>query len=74
MKASFVVNNFIKICKIYRQNVLILSIVDREDMEDQLLGLRNLSKMPTPGLRSIPDLPQERLERLLLESFIIMEK
>jgi hypothetical protein len=73
MKASFVVNNFIKICKIC-QNVLISSIVDREDMEDRLTGLKNLSKMPTPGLRSIADLPQERLERLLLDSLIIMEK
>ena len=44
------------------QNVLILSIVDREDLGAQLMNSRNLSKQPTKGLRSTVDLPQERLE------------
>lgn len=55
------------------QNVLILSIVDREDMEDQLIDLRNLSKKPTQGLRSIADLPKEKLERLKLDSLMKKE-
>ena len=52
------------------QDVLRLSIVDREDMEDQLIGSRNLSKKPTPGLRSIADLPKEKLEGLMFDSLI----
>jgi hypothetical protein len=55
------------------QNVLILSIVDHEDMEDQLIGSRNLSKKPTPGLRSTVDLPKERLEGLMLDSLMKKE-
>ncbi len=55
------------------QSVLILSIVDHEDMEDRLIGSRNLSKKPTPGLRSTVDLPKERLEGLMLDSLMKKE-
>lgn len=44
------------------QNVLKLSIVDHEDMEDRLVGSRKLSKTPTPGLISAVNLPKEELE------------